>query len=57
MTYINETFKKEFEAELREKIAQEIESDLEGLYPPIDDIEYAVITAVQHAISIVRGQK
>ena len=57
MTYINETFKKEFEAELREKIAQEIESDLEGLYPPIDDTEYAIIAAVNHAVSIVRGQK
>ena len=57
MTYLNKTFKTYMELELRERIAQEIESELEGLYPPVDDTEYAIISAVEHAIKIVRGQK
>lgn len=44
------------ELEIREQIAQRIESELEEMLPPVDDIEYAIFAAVNHAVKIVRGE-
>ena len=44
------------EKEIREEIAQRIEGELEGMLPPVDDIEYAVFTAMEWVLKVVRGQ-
>lgn len=41
-------------AELRERIAQAIEEELESTYPPIDDLDYAVIRAAERCADIAR---
>jgi hypothetical protein len=40
--------------ELRERIACAIENELEGTYPPIDDIDYAIIRAGERCADIAR---
>ena len=42
-------------AELRERIAQAIEEEVEGTYPPIDDADYAVIRAAERCADIARS--
>lgn len=42
-------------ADLRERIAKAIEEELEGTYPPIDDIDYAVIRAGERCADIARA--
>ena len=44
------------EKEIREEIAQRIEGELEGMLPPVDDTEFAVFTAMEWVIKLVRGQ-
>jgi hypothetical protein len=44
------------EKEIREEIAQRIEGELEGMLPPVDDTEYAVFTAMEWVLKVVRGQ-
>lgn len=41
-------------AELRERIAQAIQDEIEGTYPPIDDLDYAVIRAAERCADIAR---
>jgi hypothetical protein len=41
---------------LREEIAQEIEQGAEPLYPPLDEVEEAVIEALRWAAKIARGE-
>ena len=40
--------------ELRERIACAIENELEGTYPPIDDLDYAIIRAGERCADIAR---
>jgi hypothetical protein len=42
-------------AELREEIARTIEDKLEGMLPPIDDLDYAVYQALDWAAAVARG--
>jgi hypothetical protein len=44
------------ELELREEIAQRIQDELEGMLPPVDDTEFAVFTAMEWVIKLVRGE-
>jgi len=44
------------EKEIREEIAQRIEDELEAMLPPVDDTEYAVFTAMEWVLKVVRGQ-
>ena len=41
---------------LREEIAQQIESGAEPLFPPVDEVEEAVIEALTWAAKIARGE-
>ena len=41
--------------ELRERIAKAIEDELEATYPPIDDIDYAIIRAGERCADIARS--
>jgi hypothetical protein len=43
------------EKEIREEIAQRIEDELEGMLPPVDDVEIAVYTAMTWVIDLIRG--
>jgi len=43
------------EKEIREEIAQRIEDELEGMLPPVDDVEIAVYTAITWVIDLIRG--
>ena len=44
------------EMTLREEIAREIERGAEPLFPPVDEIEEAVIAALTWAAKIARGE-
>jgi hypothetical protein len=44
------------ELEIREEIAQRIESELEGMMPPVDDTEIAVYHAMTWVIDLIRGK-
>ena len=44
------------EKEIREGIAQRIEDELEKSLPPVDDVDYAVFTAMEWVLKVVRGQ-
>ena len=41
---------------LREEIAREIERGFEGLFPPVDEVEEAVIEALTWAAKTARGE-
>ena len=45
------------EKEIREEIAQRIEDELEGMLPPVDNVEIAVYTAITHVVKMIRGQE
>ena len=44
------------EKELREQIAKEIESEIENMMPPVDEVELAVYEAAHHCAAIARGK-
>jgi hypothetical protein len=44
------------EKEIREEIAQRIEHELEKNLPPVDDVDYAVFTAMEWVLKVIRGQ-
>ena len=44
------------EMELREEIAREIERGAEPLFPPVDEIEEAVVAALTWAAGVARGE-
>ena len=44
------------EKEIREEIAQRIEDELEKNLPPVDDLDYAVFTAMEWVLKVIRGQ-
>lgn len=44
------------EKEVREEIAQRIEDELEKNLPPVDDLDYAVFTAMEWVLKVIRGQ-
>ena len=41
---------------LREEIAREIERGAEPLFPPVDEVEEAVVEALNWAAKIARGE-
>ena len=43
------------EQEIRQEIAERIEAAVEGLMPPVDDVEYAVYHALTWAANVARG--
>ena len=43
------------EKEIREEIAQRIEHELDGMMPPVDEVEIAVYTAMTWVIDLIRG--
>jgi hypothetical protein len=45
------------EKEIREEIAQRIEGELDGMMPPVDEVEIAVYTAMTYVVDVVRGLK
>ena len=44
------------EMTLREEIAREIEDQIDGIMPPVDEIEVAVYQALTWAAGIARGK-
>jgi hypothetical protein len=44
------------EMTLREEIAREIERGAEPLFPPVDEVEEAVVEALNWAAKIARGE-
>jgi hypothetical protein len=42
-------------ADLRERIAKAVEEELEAIYPPIDDVDYAIIRAAERFAEIARN--
>ena len=43
--------------EWTEHIAQSVEAELEKMYPPVDDLEYAVVNAITAVIAHIREMK